>query len=112
MKNLSPSDFLGQYSEFESLDVAKIQTALDQAATYCPPDVWKEKRNQAIALIAAHSLAVRWLQIGVIAASAVQNAKGRSEAKSSNSDSWFNETAWGREFLQLRKSIIVTGFCI
>jgi hypothetical protein len=112
LKNLSPSDFLGQYSEFESLDVAKIQTALDQASTYCPPDVWKDKRNQAIALIAAHTLATRWLQIGEIAASAVQNAKGKSTSSSSSNDNWFAGTVWGREFLQLRKSIIVSGFYI
>jgi hypothetical protein len=109
---LSPSDFLGQYDEFKSLDISKIQFALEQASSYCPFEIWKEKRNQAIALVAAHSLSMRWLQIGAIASSAVQNAKGKSESNRMDSDSWLTGTAYGQEFLQLRRSIIVSGFVV
>jgi hypothetical protein len=103
---------LGQYEEFKSLDISKVQAALDQALNYCPADVWRERRNHAIALVAAHSLAMRWLQIGAIASSAVQNAKGKSESNRMDSDSWLTGTTYGQEFIQLRKSIIVSGFVV
>jgi hypothetical protein len=110
MRSLSPSEFLGQYPDFASLDIEQVSAALKQAESYCPADLWREKQSQAIALVAAHSLAMRWLQIGAIASSSVQNAKGKSDSGRFGADSWLQGTTWGQEFLQLRKSIIVTGF--
>lgn len=106
---LSASDFLARYPDFASLDIDLVSAALEQAKSYCPLDVWLDKQSQAIALVAAHSLAMRWLQIGEIAATSVANAKGGKPQSNSGGD-WFEGTSWGREFLQLRKSIIVSGF--
>lgn len=109
---ISPSDFLSQYDEFKSLPESKVQAALEEASDFCPIDKWGEKYNRAVALIAAHILAMRWLQVGSIAASAVQNAKGRDSSNRMDSDTWLTGTVWGQQFLQLRKSIPVSGFCV
>jgi Protein of unknown function (DUF4054) len=109
---LSPSDFLSAYDEFKSLSESKVQTAIDEARDFCLQGRWGDKYNRAIALLAAHILAMRWLQVGAIAASSVQNAKGRDGVNRMDSDAWLTGTVWGQQFLHLRKSIVVTGFWV
>ncbi|MBD2364533.1 DUF4054 domain-containing protein [Anabaena minutissima FACHB-250] len=109
---ITPSQFLANYDEFQSLDEPKIQAVINEAATFCPIEVWGSRHNQAVSLVTAHTLAMRWLQVGAIAANAVQNAKGRDASNRMDSDSWLTGTVWGQQFLQLRQSLSVSGFVI
>ncbi|ALF52242.1 hypothetical protein ACX27_04250 [Nostoc piscinale CENA21] len=109
---ITPSDFLANYDEFQTLEESKIQAAINEAAVFCPADVWQDKRALAVSLVTAHILAMRWLQIGAIAASAVQNAKGKDANNRMDSDSWFTGTVWGQQYLQMRRGLPVSGFVI
>ncbi|MEW6494502.1 MAG: DUF4054 domain-containing protein [Cyanobacteriota bacterium] len=107
---LTPSAFLAEYDEFQTLSEPKIQSAILQAIVYCPLHAWGELHSQAVFLVTAHILAMRWLQVGAIAASSVQNAKGRDASNRMDSDSWLTGTTWGQQFLQLRQGLPVCGF--
>jgi hypothetical protein len=106
---ITPSEFLANYDEFQSLEEAKIQAAINEAVAFVP-DTWGKKYTQAVSLITAHILAMRWLQVGVIAATAVQNAKGKASSDRMDSDNWLSGTAWGQQYIQLRRGIVVSGF--
>lgn len=107
---LTPSHFLSNYDEFQSLSENKIQAAINEAIDFCPIETWGSKQNRAVSLVTAHILAMRWLQVGGIAAAAVQNAKGKEGNNRMVGDDWFSGTTWGQQFLQLRHSLIVSGF--
>ncbi len=107
---ITPSGFLANYDEFQSLEESKIQAAITEATAFVSADAWGANYNQAVSLITAHILAMRWLQVGAIAASAVQNAKGRDGGNRMDADSWLTGTAWGQQFLQLRKGLVVSGY--
>lgn len=107
---ITPSQFLANYDEFQSLDESKIQAAINDASAFCPKDVWCSNHDQAVSLVTAHILTMRWLQVGAIAANAVQNAKGRDASNRMDSDSWLTGSVWGQQFLQLRRSLPVSGF--
>lgn len=109
---ITPSTFLANYDEFQILEESKIQGAINEAIAFCPFDVWGCNHNQALSLIAAHILTMRWLQVGAIAASAVQNAKGRDGSNRMDSDSWLTGSTWGQQYLQLRRSLPVSGFIV
>lgn len=107
---ITPSDFLANNDEFQSLSHSKVQAAINEAMCFVPMDVWGLKYGQAVSLLTAHILAMRWLQIGAIAASAVQNAKGKDARNRMDSDDWLTGTVWGQQFLQMRRGIAVSGF--
>jgi hypothetical protein len=107
---LTPSTFLAEYDEFQTLSEPRIQSAITQAIAYCPAETWGILHNQAVSLVTAHILAMRWLQVGAIAASSVQNAKGRDASNRMDSDSWLTGTTWGQQFLQLRQGLPTCGF--
>lgn len=91
---------------------SKITEAILEAKDYCPVSRWKDKQDRAIGLLTAHILTLRWLQIGAIAATSVQNAKGKFTDVPMYSDAWFNCSVYGQQFMQLRRSIVVSGFVI
>ena len=107
---LTPYTFLAEYDEFQTLSEPRIQSAITQAIAYCPVEAWGSNHSQAVSLVTAHILAMRWLQVGAIAASSVQNAKGRDASNRMDSDSWLTGTVWGQQFLQLRVGLPVCGF--
>ena len=107
---LTPASFLAEYDEFQTLSEPKVKGAIAQASDFCPIEVWGGKYNQAVSLVTAHILALRWLQVGAIASSSVQNAKGRDSKIAVGSDSWLESTVWGQQFLQLRQGLPVSGF--
>jgi hypothetical protein len=109
---LTPSAFLAEYDEFQTLSEPKIRLAITSAIAYCPVEVWGLNYSQAVSLVTAHILAMRWLQVGAIASSSVQNAKGRDSNNRMDSDSWLTGTVWGQQFLQLRQSLPVSGFVV
>ena len=106
----SPLEFLGIYDEFSSLSDGKISATINQAALFCPQDVWKINHKNAVYLLTAHILAMNLKQIGSIAASAVQNAKGTKSSIKLNSDSWLCGSVWGQQFKELRNTLPVKGF--
>lgn len=108
---ITPSEFLARHDEFQSLEESKIQAAIHEAMAFVPIDTWGVTYYvQGVYLITAHILAMRWLQVGAIASSAVQNAKGKSTSNSMESSDWLAGTVWGQQFLQLRRGVVVTGF--
>ncbi len=107
---LTVSQFLAEYDEFQSLNESKIQSVIKSASDFCPVETWGQKHNTAVGLITAHILTMRWLQVGAIAASAVQNAKGKDVGNRMESDSWLTGSVWGQQYLQLRRGLPVSGF--
>lgn len=104
------SQFLAQYDEFRTLEEDKVKAALVDAEAYCP-QCWGSKRQQGLFLVAAHILTLRWLQMGAVASTAVVQAKGTQAGNTmASADGWFHQSSYGQQFLQLRLSIVVTGF--
>ena len=103
------SQFLAQYDEFRTLEEDKVKAALTDAEAYCS-SCWGSRRQQGL-LVAAHILTLRWLQMGAVASTAVVQAKGTQAGNTmASADSWFHQSSYGQQFLQLRHSIVVTGF--
>lgn len=106
----SSLEFLDIYDEFSSLSDRKILASINQAALFCPQDVWKTNHKNAVYLLTAHILAMNLEQIGSIAASAVQNAKGTKSSMNLNNDSWLCGSVWGQQFKELKNTLPVMGF--
>lgn len=46
--------FIAQNQEFRDVDPALVQAALDRAARWTPADVWGDRTDDGVSLLAAH----------------------------------------------------------
>lgn len=105
------SDFLTRYPEFQSLEINQINRALQDARSYVNKK-WGKDYYQGLFSAAAHILALRWLQTGAIASTAVAQAKGNQSGNTMQSGDWFSQTVYGQQYAQLRKSVVTTGWVV
>lgn len=108
---ITAEEFLLDYDDFSSIDLAKIQANLDFCArNYCKGKVWGSKRKDAIMLRAAHRGAMLWLQTAQMAQAASSISSGGSPFNPTPADDELKLTTYGRQFLELRASLLITGF--
>ena len=70
MANPTLAEFLTRYPEFNEQSTDVVDGALNEAIRFCPTTGWNKTnpakiRNDAIQYLAAHSLAMRTMQIGM-----------------------------------------------
>lgn len=106
-------DFLSEYPEFSNLTVARVQDVLDLCADlHCPSSVWSDpiRQEMGIKLRAAHYLETARQQISESASIGAAVSQGQqANAKSGDFDD-LNQTVYGRQFKQLRRTLAATGF--
>lgn len=104
-------EFLALYDDFSTVDRLKVQANLDFCArNYCKGKVWGATRKDAIMLRAAHRGTMLWFQTAQMAAAATAVSKGTAPANQVAVDNELLLTTYGREYLELRKSLPITGF--
>ena len=88
---MTPAEFRALFPEFTGASDALIQSRLTWAEDRTPADVWGDKRDQGIAWLAAHFLALL------------------PEAKDMRKGEAPGETSYGRERKRLARSV-ASGF--
>lgn len=113
---VSPEEFILTFPEFSKNEREQINLYLRQSQRECPGKPWnalKEKRGDAIKYLTAHRLAMNFYQIGNLAGSSIEAAKGGNPALPKgglaqiNSD--LTSTHYGQEFLRIKNTLPLLG---
>ena len=99
------------FPEFSGVTPARVQVALDMALCNISPKQWGGKADLGTKFLAAHYLSVLNSQGGAAAGPLTSRRTGDvAEAYAAptemTKDTSFGSTAYGREFLQLRSTIM------
>lgn len=113
MSAVLASVFLAEYPEFASMTLDYVQSRLDFCEqVHCPSAVWTDpiRQEMAIKLRTAHYLDCWQQQIaetGSMGAAVSQNQQATAKSGDFND---LNQTAYGRQFKSLMKTLPLTGF--
>ena len=106
---MNTTEFLTYYPDFSVIDSHIIKETLSLAEEcYCRGSPWKNKpamKNQAIKLIAARFLSMRWLQTAEVVGAATSLASGSPGRSPTSQENDFSLTSYGRQYLEIRKRI-------
>lgn len=99
------TEFLARFPEFTEQSEDVVNGALAEAIRYCPLAGWSksvqpELRNDAVLYLAAHSLAMRTVQIGTQVGSVSGQPFGTG----------VEATLYGQEYKRLMDSLPICGF--
>ena len=105
MANPTRAEFLTRYPEFNEQSTDVVDGALGEAINFCPTVGWSKTnpaliRNSAIMSLAAHSLAMRTVQIGAQVGSVSGQPFGDG----------IEATLYGQEYKRLMDSLPHCGF--
>ena len=105
MADPTRAEFLTRYPEFNEQSTDVVDGALGEAINFCPTTGWsktnpKKIRNSAIMSLAAHSLAMRTVQIGTQVGSVSGQPFGDG----------IEATLYGQEYKRLMDSLPHCGF--
>lgn len=104
-------EFLALYDDFSTVDRPKVQANLDFCArNYCKGKVWGEARKDAVMLRAAHRGTMLWFQTAQMAAAATAVSKGAAPPSQQAVDNELLLTTYGRQYIELRSRLPITGF--
>ena len=117
MSLVSFSQFLEIYEQFSQVNLNKIQHLLDKAERNFVVDnnAWgvdrtkrEAKRRDAIMLLCAHWITAGWEQTAKTTSNAAAASTGKGVSTSSEFDD-FTTTQYGREYLEMRKTVSSVG---
>lgn len=106
------TEFLSCYPDFNVVPLNVIQYELDGAEACYFQGVWRrfpERYRRGVMLVAAHELTMRWQQTSEIAAAAASIASGQGGGNPTQSDNDFSLSHYGRQYLELAKTIPAHG---
>lgn len=108
------NEFLSVFPEFadSGFSIDRIDFWLDTVETiHCPSSVWTDplRRQKAIMLKTAHYLETQRQQMAQTASMGAAISTGQTPGSNSVSDE-LDQTSYGRQFKQLRKTLPITGF--
>lgn len=115
---LEPEQFIEIFPEFVLENRENILFNLKLAHKKCGKSTWcdKDERLQAIALLAAHYLAMRAYQLGAIASVAVESVKGEvmslPKMEKMEGGGQFASTFYGQRYLDAWRALPKTGFVV
>lgn len=108
--------FILWYPEFAANNRDQIFRVISLAQGECLASVWGCDRVQAIASLAAHKLLMQFAQAGQIAGMAIEAAKGGTPSLpkpgGGNPSADLGATAYGQEFLRLKRGLSITGMVV
>lgn len=104
-------DFFEAYPKYESLNVEEEQIErLIALAQNFTSSTWEErKQTQGIGLLVAHWIETEWLQQIAVSGQASAIAGGQGAGGLTPIENDFTTTAYGRRYLELKKTIPVFG---
>ncbi len=108
---LTVEDFFEAYPKYESLNVEEEQIErLIALAQNFTSSTWGEtKQAQGIELLVAHWIEAEWLQQIDISGRSSAIALGQGAGNLTSIENDFTTTAYGRRYLELKKTIPVFG---
>jgi len=110
----SVDGFKARFKEFDCEESSRIQVFLDDALLYCDATKFGTRADQAQYYLAAHLMKLSDLAASGASGPLVSEKVGevsKSYAQaSSESDAQLGMTAYGSEYLRIRRTILVTPF--
>ena len=109
---LSRDTFIAFFPDFESEDESRVNLFITEAARYVNSRIWSTKTDFATALYTAHLLSVT--NSGASSGSLSEDKVGDLSQKYSTptSEESLGSTAYGLQFLQMRKSLLISPMVI
>lgn len=96
------SAFLTRFPEFGEQSLSVVEGAIAEAGRFTPEAQWGTVHTEAVSYLAAHTLAMRTMQIG----SQVGTLSG------SPTGDLLNATLYGQEYKRLLGALALTGFAL
>jgi hypothetical protein len=94
------AEFLSKFPEFGEQTGTVVEGAIAEAARFTPETVWGDLQSDAISYLAAHELALRTMQMGMMVGALSGSPLGEG----------YKATLYGARYEQMLRSLPLTGF--